>query len=77
MRMAPALSKRRDKSTAFPPTSSNSWEGVAIPARPARRKAISSHVSMLYSSVSLGELRKGEPAVPIDHRRLGTRTAKR
>src|SRR5256885_1366983 len=33
IRMAPALSKRRDSSTAFPPTCSNSWEGVAMPAR--------------------------------------------
>jgi hypothetical protein len=32
MRMVPARSKRRDRSTALPPTCNNSWEGASYVA---------------------------------------------
>lgn len=43
----PSRSKRRDNMTALPARSINSCRGVAIPAWPASRSAISSQLSML------------------------------
>ncbi len=45
--IAPSRSKRRDNMTALPARSINSCRGVAIPAWPASRSAISSQLSML------------------------------
>ena len=57
MRIWPSRSNRRDSMTFLPATSIRLCAGVAMPARrPARRCAISSHVSALQSSVSFGNL---------------------
>jgi transcriptional regulator with XRE-family HTH domain len=61
MRMAPALSNRRDSSTAFPATSSNSWEGMAIPARSARRS--DGEAAALIDDPSVSEIEAGNRRV--------------
>ncbi len=54
IRSAPARSNRRESNTGLPATLMSLCRGVTIPALSASLIAISSQVSILYSSVSLG-----------------------